>query len=162
MTDDSKVKTGPVPEGYPRVSPHLFVAGAETAIEFYRAVFGATERMRIREPDGRIGHAELRIGDSLIMLAEEFPEYDAPGPRSVGGTPVAISVHVDDVDEVFDRALAARARPLRPVVDEIYGDRVGMFEDPFGHRWMVATHVEDVPLEEIARRVAASQVQGPT
>jgi PhnB protein len=141
---------------YPRVSPFLFVAGAAAALDFYRGVFEATERFRVREPDGRIGHAELQIGDSVILLADEFPEHDAPGPKSVGGTPVAIHVHVDDVDEVFHRALTAGSRPLRAVADESYGDRVGMFEDPFGHRWMVATRIERVPLAEIISRVSAT------
>jgi PhnB protein len=142
---------------YPSVSPFLFVAGADAAVDFYRAVFGATERIRVHEPDGRIGHAELRIGDSVVMLADEFPEHGAPGPRSVGGTPVAVSVHVDDVDAVFRRALAAGSRALREVADEAYGDRVGMFEDPFGHRWMVSTHIERLPVDEIIRRTTATR-----
>lgn len=150
MTEDCSVLS------YPRVSPFLFVAGAEAAIDFYRGVFDATERIRVREPDGRIGHAELQIGDSVVMLADEFPDHDAPGPRSVGGTPVAISVYVDDVDEVFHRALAGGSRSLREIADEDYGDRVGMFEDPFGHRWMVATRVERVPPGEIIRRMSAA------
>lgn len=158
MTADPDVNMSPMPQSYPRLSPYLFVAGAEAAIEFYCAVFEATERMRMPEPDGRIGHAELQVGDCLIMLSEEFVEHDVPGPRSVGGTPVALSIRVDDVDEVFSHAVAAGARSLRPVADQIYGDRVGMFEDPFGHRWIVSTHVEDVPLEEITRRAAAAQV----
>lgn len=141
---------------YPTVSPFLFVAGADTAIDFYRSVFGATERMRVPEADGRIGHAELRIGDSVVMLADEFPEHGALGPASVGGTPVAISVYVDDVDEVFRRALAVGSRSLRDIVDESYGDRVGMFEDPFGHRWMVATRVEDLTVAEIVRRASGA------
>ncbi|MFI0899071.1 VOC family protein [Streptomyces sp. NPDC020983] len=142
---------------YPSVSPFLFIAGADTAIDFYRGVFDATERIRVLEPDGRIGHAELQIGDSVVMLADEFPEHGAPGPRSVGGTPVAISVHVDDVDEVFHRALAGGSRALREVADETYGDRVGMFEDPFGHRWMVSTHIERLPVDEIIRRASATR-----
>jgi PhnB protein len=150
VTEESSVLS------YPGVSPFLFVAGADAAIDFYRGVFGATERIRVRETDGRIGHAELQIGDSVVMLADEFPEHGAPGPRSVGGTPVAISVHVDDVDEVFQRALAGGSRALRPVADEVYGDRVGMFEDPFGHRWMVATRIERVPVDEIVRRATGT------
>lgn len=149
MTEQSSVLS------YPTVSPFLFVAGADAAIDFYRAVFDATERIRVREPDGRIGHAELQIGDSVVMFADEFPEHGVPGPRSVGGTPVAISVHVADVDEVFRRALAAGSRCLRALADEAYGDRVGMFEDPFGHRWMVATHLERLCVDEIIRRTSA-------
>lgn len=128
----------------------------DEAIEFYRTVFGATVRLRMCEPDGRVGHVQLEVGDSLIMLAEEFPEHDMRGPKSVGGTPVAISIYMDDVDEVFELALAAGARVVLPVSDQLYGDRVGMLEDPFGHRWIVATPVEDVPLDELTRRMAAS------
>jgi PhnB protein len=147
-------KVKPIPAGYPRVTPYLCVDGASAAIEFYTAVLGATERMRIPSPGGRIGHAELEIGDSLIMLADEHPEMDVRGPRSIGGTPVTVSVYVEDVDRVFERALQAGARALRPVQDQFYGDRSGRFEDPFGHRWSVATHIEDVPPDEMARRAA--------
>ncbi len=146
----------PVPEGYPRVSPYLCVDGASAAIDFYSQVFGATERMRMPSPDGKIGHAELQIGDSLIMLSDEWPDMDQRGPRSIGGTPVTLSVYVDDVDAVFDRAVTAGATPLRPVENQFYGDRTGYFEDPFGHRWSVATHVEDVSPDEMARRAAAA------
>jgi PhnB protein len=142
----------PIPEGYPRVTPYLCVDGAGAAIEFYREVFGATERMRMDQPDGKIGHAELELGDSLIMLADEFPELGIRSPRAIGGTPVTISVYVEDVDRVFERAVKAGAKALRPVEDQFYGDRSGQFEDPFGHRWSVASHVEDVSPEEMARR----------
>jgi PhnB protein len=146
----------PIPDGYPQVTPYLVVDGAAAAIEFYSEVFGATERMRMGGGDGpdKIGHAELQIGTGLIMLADEFPEMGALGPGTVGGSPVSISVYVDDVDAVFARALAAGATELRPVEDQFYGDRQGHFEDPFGHRWSVATRVEDVPPEEMARRAA--------
>jgi PhnB protein len=144
----------PVPEGYPRVSPYLHVDGAADAIDFYVDVLGAKERMRMPAPEGRIGHAELEIGDSVVMLADEFPERDVLGPRSVGGTPVTMSVYVEDVDAVFDRAIDAGAKALRPVEDQFYGDRSGQFEDPFGHRWSVATHVEDVPPDEMSKRAA--------
>ena len=146
----------PIPAGYPRLSPYLAVAGAAEAIEFYVKVFGATERMRLAGPDGRIGHAELEFGDSLLMLADEFPDMDARGPKSVGGTPVTISLYVEDVDQVFERALEAGAKELRAVEDQFYGDRSGQFEDPFGHHWSVATHVEDVPPEEMEQRAAAA------
>lgn len=144
----------PIPSGYPRVMPYLIVDGGKEAIEFYTAVLGATERMRMPSPGDRIGHAELELGDSLIMLADEHPEVDARSPRTVGGTPVSLHVYVDDVDAVFDRALEAGATKLREVEDRFYGDRSGSFEDPFGHRWDVATHVEDVPPDEMEKRAA--------
>jgi PhnB protein len=134
----------------------MCVDGASSAIDFYAKVFGATERMRMPEPDGRIGHAELLIGDSLIMLSDEFPELGVRSPKSLGGTSVTLSVYVEDVDGVFDRALQEGATVLRPIADQFYGDRSGTLEDPFGHRWSVATHIEDVSPEEMARRAAAS------
>jgi PhnB protein len=147
-------KVNPIPEGYPRVTPYLSIDGASAAIDFYSKVFGASERVRMPDPDGRIGHAELQLGDSLIMLADEYPEMDIRGPKAVGGTPVTVSVYVEDVDAVFDRAVELGAKPLRQVQDEFYGDRSGQFEDPFGHRWSVASHVEDVPPDEMAKRAA--------
>ena len=144
----------PVPEGYPTVTPYLAVAGANDAIDFYRKVLGARERMRMPAPDGKVGHAELQLGDSMIMLADEFPDIGHRGPKSLGGTPVTLSVYVENVDEVFERALAEGATQLRPVENQFYGDRTGQFEDPFGHRWSVATHVEDVPPDEMERRAA--------
>jgi PhnB protein len=144
----------PIPDGYPRVSPYLAIDGAEEAIKFYTDVFGAEERGRMPGPDGRIGHAELQVGDSLIMLADEFPDMGVLGPRAVGGSPVTISIYVEDVDKVFSRAESRGAKVLRPVKDEFYGDRAGRFEDPFGHHWSVATHVEDVSPEEMAKRAA--------
>lgn len=149
-----------IPDQYPRVMPYLIVDGAAAAIDFYRSVLGATERMRMAGPDGRIGHAELGIGDSVIMLADENPAMDINGPRSVGGSPVTIHVYVEDVDGVFQRAVAAGARALHQVEDRFYGDRSGGFEDPFGHRWSVATHVEDVPPEEMGRRAEAAMAAG--
>ncbi len=144
----------PIPDGYPQVAPYLCVDGAAEAIDFYSSVFGATERTRMAAPEGKIGHAELQIGDSVIMLSDEFPEMDHRGPRAVGGTPVTLSIYVDDVDAVFAKALTEGARELRPVEDQFYGDRSGQFEDPFGHRWSVASHVEDVSPEEMGRRAA--------
>jgi len=144
----------PIPEGYPRVIPSLAVDGAAKAIDFYCEVFGATERMRMGGPDGKIGHAELTLGDSLIFLADEFPDMGFVGPAQIGGTPVTVSVYVDDVDAAFDRAVKGGAKVLRPVENQFYGDRTGQFEDPFGHRWSVATHVEDVPPDEMAERAA--------
>ena len=144
----------PIPDGYPRVTPYLHVDGASKAIDFYRTVFGAKERMRMAGPDGRIGHAELEIGNSMIMVADEHPDMNIRGPKSVGGTPVTVLVYVEDVDRAFERALKAGAKELRPVQNQFYGDRSGQFEDPFGHQWNVATHVEDVPPDEMAKRAA--------
>lgn len=144
----------PIPEGYPRLTPYLCVEGAAAAIAFYGEVFGARERMRMPGPGDTIGHAELEIGDSVLMLADEFPEMEFRSPRSVGGTPVTLSLYVEDVDDVFERAVAAGATAVRAVENQFYGDRSGQFDDPFGHRWSVATHVEDVAPEEMARRAA--------
>jgi PhnB protein len=146
----------PIPEGYPRVTPYLIVDGASAAIDFYRDVLLATERMRMPGPDDKVGHAELQVGDSVIMLADEAPDMDARGPKSIGGTPVMLHVYVDDADAVFERAVQAGSRALRQVEARFYGDRSGEFEDPFGHRWSVATHVEDVPPEEMEKRMAAA------
>ena len=145
----------PIPDGYPQVTPYLCVDGAAAAIEFYGKVFGAKERMRMPGPDGKVGHAELEIGDSLIMLADEHPEMGVLGPKTIGGSPVTISIYVEDVDDVFERAVGAGAKELRGVENQFYGDRSGQFEDPFGHRWSVGTHVEDVPPDEMAKRAAA-------
>ena len=142
----------PIPEGYPRLSPYLCVDGAARAIEFYSDVLGATERMRMDGPDGRIGHAELELGNSVIMLADEYPDMGFLSPTRIGGTAVTLHAYVEDVDAVFERALAAGAKALRPVENQFYGDRSGQFEDPFGHRWNVASHVEDIDPEEMARR----------
>jgi PhnB protein len=144
----------PIPDGYPRVSAYLIIDGASDAIDFYKDVFGASERMRIGAPGGKVGHAELAIGDSVIMLADEYPEMDAVGPKTVGGTPVTMSVYVENVDATFDRAVKAGAKALRPVEDQFYGDRSGQFLDPFGHKWHVASHIEDVPPDEMAKRAA--------
>ena len=141
-----------IPKNYPRVTASLSVDGASAAIDFYADVFGATERMRMDSPDGRVGHAELQIGDSVIMLADEYPEMDIVGPKKIGGTPITLSVYVEDADAAMARALAGGATQLRPVEDQFYGDRSGMFEDPFGFRWGVATHVEDIPADELMRR----------
>lgn len=143
----------PIPDNYPRVSAALAVDGAADAIEFYTAVFGASERMRIPAPGGKVGHAELEIGDSLVMVADEYPEMGFVGPKAIGGTPVTISVYVTDADAAFAEAVDRGATPLREVADHFYGDRSGQFEDPWGHRWGVATHIEDVPPEELSRRV---------
>lgn len=146
----------PVPEGYHSVTPYLTVKGAAKAIEFYKQAFGAKEIFRMPQPDGKIGHAEIQIGDSRIMLADEFPERNIRGPESLGGTPVMIHLYVNDVDTVAKRAVAAGAKEIRPVQDQFYGDRSGMFADPFGHQWNISTHVEDLSAEEIGKRAAAA------
>jgi len=150
----------PIPEGYPRVTPYLIVDDGAAAIDFYISVLGATERMRMAGPEGRVGHAELNVGDSVIMLADEHPEMNAVGPKTVGGTPVSIHVYVEDSDGAFERAIEAGAKSLAPVEDKFYGDRSGSFEDPFGHHWNVATHVEDVPEEEMAKRAEEAMAGG--
>ncbi|MBI4602402.1 MAG: VOC family protein [Planctomycetes bacterium] len=146
----------PIPDGYHSVTPYLIVEGAARAIEFYQQAFGASERLRMPAPGGKVGHAELVIGGSCIMLADEFPEMGFRGPRAIGGSPVGILLYVEDVDAVFARAMAAGAKALRPVKDQFYGDRSGTLEDPFGHVWTIATHKEDLSPEEIQRRHAAA------
>jgi PhnB protein len=150
----------PIPDDYPRLTPYLIVDDANAAIAFYGSVLGASERMRMTGPDGRVGHAELDIGDSMIMLADEHVAMDARGPRTVGGTPVTLHVYVEDVDDVFERALEAGASALSQLENRFYGDRSGQFEDPFGHRWNVASHVEDVPPEEMTKRAETAMTDG--
>jgi PhnB protein len=147
-------KVKPIPDGYPQLTPYVCVDNAAKAIEFYQKVFGAKERMRMPGPDGKIGHAELQIGDSVLMLSDEAPDFGALSPRTVGGTPVTLSLYVEDVDTVFKKALASGSKQLRALENQFYGDRSGQFEDPFGHKWSVATHVEDVSEEEMTRRAA--------
>ena len=142
-----------IPEGYNSVTPYLIIKGAADAIEYYKNVFGATEIVRMAQPDGRIGHAELKIGNSHIMLADEFPEMEHRGPLSLGSSPVSILLYVEDVDKVVERAVAAGAKILKPVQDQFYGDRSGFIQDPFGHLWGVATHKEDVSPQEMKERM---------
>ena len=144
-----------VPEGYTTVTPYLIVRGASDAIDFYTRAFGASEIMRFAAPDGKIGHAELQIGGSRVMLADEHPDRGYRSPQSWGGSGTGIMLYLEDVDEVFNRALKAGAKALQPVKDQFYGDRSGTLLDPFGHWWTVATHVEDVPQEEMERRAQA-------
>ena len=144
----------PIPAGYPRVTPYLIVDGASGAIDFYCSILGATERMRMDSPGGKVGHAELELGNSLIMLADEHPEIGAIGPKTVGGSPVSLHVYVEDVDSVFGRAIEAGAEETQPLENKFYGDRSGGFKDPFGHQWHVASHVEDVSPEEMEKRAA--------
>ena len=145
----------PIPDGYPRVSPSLAIDGASAAIGFYTTVLGATERMRMPAPGGTAAIAKLQIGDSLINVSDESPEKGYPGPKAIGGTPVSLNVYVEDADATFQRAIAAGATPLKPVENQFYGDRIGWFEDPWGHHWAVATHVQDVSAEELTRRTEA-------
>jgi len=144
-----------IPAGYSSITPYLIVNDGAGAIDFYKKAFGAREKMRIGAPEGKIGHAELRFGDSLVMLADEYPEYDALSPKSVGGTPVTIHLYVKDVDRTVEQAVGAGATLVRPVKDQFYGDRSGCLKDPFGHTWNVATHKEDVSPKEMARRAEA-------
>jgi PhnB protein len=145
-----------IPADYPQVIPYLSIDGAAKAIDFYKSVFGATERVRMDAPGGKIGHAVIEIGKSLIMLADVFPESGATPAQPGAGSPVTIMVYVEDVDAVWQKAVDAGANGTRKVEDQFYGDRAGGFEDPFGHHWHVASHVEDVPPEEMQRRAAAA------
>jgi PhnB protein len=145
----------PIPDGYHSMTPYLIVNGAAKAIEFYKNVFGAIELFRLGGPDGKIGHAELMINDSVLMLADEAPQMGALSPPTIGGSPVRILLYVDNVDDIVPRAVAAGAKIVRPVEDQFYGDRAGGIEDPFGHHWHVATHKEDVSPDEMKRRAEA-------
>ncbi len=147
----------PVPEGFHTVTPHLVVKGASQAIEFYKKAFGAEERSRMHGPDGKsIMHAQLKIGDSLLFLVDEFPEMGSYGPLTGGRSPVTIHLYVQDVDSAFSTALAAGARQIMPPADMFWGDRYGKLVDPFGHEWSLATHKEDLTPEEIGKRAQAA------
>ena len=141
-----------IPEGYHSVTPYLILSGASDAIAYYKKALGAEEVLRMEDPGGKVHHAEIKIGDSRIMLADEHPELQALSPKTVGGSPVSIHLYVEDVDAAVSRAVAAGAKLIRPVADQFYGDRVGGVEDPFGYRWFIATHKEDLTIEEIRRR----------
>jgi PhnB protein len=149
----AKVKA--IPDNYPRVTAYLTIDGASDAIEFYKKIFGAEERFRMPQPDGTIGHAELQIGDSVIMMSDAFPDMGIIDPKKLGGTPITLTVYVDDVDATFAEAVKAGAKTRQPVENKFYGDRSGQFEDPWGHRWNVMSHVEDVAPDEMAKRAAA-------
>jgi len=142
-------KVNPVPDGMRAVTPHLVCAGAAEAIAFYRRAFGAVEVTRLPGPEGKLIHAQIRVGDSAIMLVDEFPEHHSLGPTALGGSPVTIHLYVDDADELVKQAAAAGARITMPVQEMFWGDRYGQIEDPFGHRWSIATHVRDVPPDEM-------------
>lgn len=145
----------PIPDGYHTVTPYLCVRGGPQAIEFYKKAFGATEVMRMPAPDGKIGHAELQIGDSRVMLADEFPEMGFLSPKSIGGAAVMMHLYVEDADATVVQATGAGAKVTRPVSDQFYGDRGGQVEDPFGHRWYISTHKEDLTFEEVQKRAQA-------
>jgi PhnB protein len=148
-------KPKPIPDGYHTATPYLVVTNAGKAIKFYKEAFGATESIRLETPDGKVMHAEIKIGDSPIMMTDENPECDSRSPQTIGGTAVSIMLYVEDVDTVVNRALAAGAKLLMPVEDQFWGDRCGTIADPFGHKWTVATHTEDVSPEEITTRSKA-------
>ncbi len=157
----SRRKVAPIPAGYHAVTPYLSIRGAAEALEFYKKAFGAKEIMRMPGPKGDIGHAEIRIGDSRIMLADEYPEIQFLSPASRGGTTVSLHLYVKDVDAMVERAVAAGAKLTRPVADQFYGDRTGSLEDPFGHMWHVATHKEDLSKAELRRRAERAAKQQP-
>ncbi len=149
----------PIPDGYHAVTPYLYIKDAARAIDFYKKAFGAVELFRMNGPNGCIGHAEIKIGDSHLMMADEAPQMGARSPQSYGGSAVSFLIYVKDVDAMFNQALAAGATEQRPVKDQFYGDRSGTLEDPFGHVWTIATHMEDVPPDEMEKRAAAFMKQ---
>lgn len=145
----------PIPIGHRTVTPYLSIKNGAQALEFYKKAFGATENFKLMMPDGRLGHAEIKLGDSVIMLADEFPEHGGKSPQTLGGSPVSIHLYVENVDTFFQKAVSAGAKERKAVTDQFYGDRAGQLEDPFGHLWWVATHKEDVSSEEMQKRVQA-------
>lgn len=145
----------PIPSGYEGITPYLICKNAESAIEFYKRAFGAEELFRIGPP-GMVGHAEMKIGNAIFMLADEFPDMGAVSPQTIGGTPVSLYIYVEDVDGFTEKAVAEGLKVLKPVADQFYGDRSGHFEDPFGHQWGFATHKEDLTPEELNERAKAA------
>lgn len=139
------------------ITPYIYAKNGVEALDFYKRAFGAVEEMKIMQPDGRLGHTEFTIGGARIMMADEFPEYQCLSPKTIGGSPVTMHLYVEDVDKFTEKAVSAGLKVLRPVADQFYGDRGGKFEDPFGHTWWIATHKEDVSIEEMQRRAAASE-----
>jgi PhnB protein len=150
----------PIPDGYHTVTPYLIIKGAAAALDFYKKAFGAVELMRMPGPDGSVAHAEIRIGDSPVMLGDEMPQMGYKGPLSLGGSPVGIMIYVPDVDATFNRAVAAGGKVVKPLQDQFYGDRSGTLTDPFGHVWTVATHKEDVAPDEMERRMKDAMKSG--
>ncbi len=147
----------PVPDGYHSVTAYLIVQGAADAIAFYEKAFGAKELFRLAAPGGKVGHAEIQIGDTRVMLADEYPEMGAKAPGAFGGSPVNMLIYTADADAMFAQAIAAGAKELRPMADQYYGDRMGTLADPFGHQWTIGIHIEDVSIEEVQRRFEAAQ-----
>jgi PhnB protein len=145
----------PIPEGYHSITPYLIIKGASEAIEFYKKAFGAEETVRMASPDGKIGHAEIKIGDSNIMLADEFPEMGYSSAQTLGGSPVSLLIYLEDVDTAFQRAIDAGATVVRPLANQFYGDRMGSVSDGFGYQWMLSTHIEEVAPEEMKKRMEA-------
>jgi PhnB protein len=148
-----------IPDGFHNVTPYLYLRGAAGAIEFYKSVFGAAEIMRMPGPDGRIMHAEIKIGDSIVMLADENPSMGIMSPQTIGGFSGGLHLYVEDADAVIRKAVESGAKQLHPIKDQFYGDRSGTLLDPFGHMWSVATHIEDVPPEEMRKRMTAAMSQ---
>lgn len=151
----ASANVSPIPESYHSVTPYLIVDGAAEAIDFYRRAFNAQEKLRLLRPGDKITHAEITIGNSVVMLSDELPEMGYRCPPALGGSPVSLHIYLPDVDAVFAQAIAAGATEVRPVADQFYGDRSGTLQDPFGHTWTISTHIEDVPQEEVERRLAA-------
>lgn len=145
-----------IPEGYHTVTPYLIVRNAARALEFYRKALNATELVRMPTPDGKIAHAEIRIGNSIVMLADEVPTMDVKSPQTLGGAGVGLMLYVEDCDRLFSQAVAAGAKVDRPLADQFYGDRSGTVADPFGHKWTLATHTEDVSPEEMEQRMRSN------
>jgi PhnB protein len=149
------IKVDPIPKKYRAATPYLYCRNAAAAIEFYKKAFGARETERFPMPNGKVGHAEIMVGEAPIMLADEFPEMNSRSPQAIGGSPVCILVYVENVDAIAQQAIAAGAKVLRPLANQFYGDRSISLEDPFGHLWNIATHIEDVPPDELKRRAMA-------
>jgi PhnB protein len=150
----------PIPAGYHSVTPYLYLRDAAAAIEFYQKAFNAVELFRMSREDGKVGHAEIKIGNSHVMLAEEMPEMSITSPSTLNGTSIGLLIYVENVDKQFEQAVAAGGEVVRPLANQFYGDRSGTLKDPFGHTWTIATHIEDVPPEELQQRMAAMQQEG--
>jgi PhnB protein len=156
----ASTRVRPIPEGFHSITPYLSIKGAAQAIEFYKKAFGAQERHQFMDPDGKtVRHAEIAIGDSIIMLGEEMPEHGNPSPAALKGTPVGFGVYVQDADAMFKRAVDAGAKVTMPIADQFWGDRAGGVQDPFGFKWNIMTHIEDVPSEEMKKRMAAQSAK---